>query len=70
MTKNLLIMKYDIRFNPMHDSLAVILLKAIGSNPKIKKMEFANSVSYQLRDELDTILRKRNKEKKGKRSKK
>lgn len=53
----------------MHNGLAVVLLKAIGGNPRIKKMEFANNVSYQLRDELDTILRKRNKDKKGKKTK-
>lgn len=28
-------------------------------------MEFANNVSYDLRDALDTIIRKRNKGKKG-----
>jgi hypothetical protein len=61
MGKNLLIVKYDIRFNPMHDTLAVMLLKAVGGNSRIKKMEFANNVAYQLRDELDSILRKRNK---------
>jgi hypothetical protein len=66
MGKNLLIIKYDIRFNPMDDGLALLLLKAIGGNIRIKKMEFANNVSYQLRDELDTVLRKRNKDKKGK----
>lgn len=50
----------------MDDGLALLLLKAIGGNIRIKKMEFANNVSYQLRDELDTVLRKRNKDKKGK----
>jgi hypothetical protein len=70
MSKNLLIMKYDIRFNPMDNGLAVLLLKAIGGNTRIKKMEFANNVSYQLREELDTVLRKRNKERKGIKAKK
>jgi hypothetical protein len=46
MLKNLLIIKYDIRFNPMHSDLARQLLKAISSNIRIKKMEFSNNVSY------------------------
>lgn len=54
----------------MDNSLAVLLLKAIDGNIRIKKIEFANNVSYQLRDELDTVLRKRNKDKKGKKGKK
>lgn len=33
-------------------------------------MEFANNVSYDLRDALDTIVRKRNKSKKGGKPKK
>ena len=38
MRKNLLIIKYDIRFNPMSSILAALLLKAIAANPRIKKM--------------------------------
>lgn len=65
MGKNDKIIKYDIRFNPMHDEIAEQLLKAIALNPKIKKMEFPNNVRYDLRDALDTVLRKRNKGGKG-----
>ena len=65
MGKNDKIIKYDIRFNPMHDEIAEQLLKAIALNPKIKKMEFPNNVRYDLRDALDTVLRKRNNGGKG-----
>lgn len=65
MGKNKRIIKYDIRFNPIHNDVAEQLLKAVEMNPIIKKTEFANNVSYDIRDALDTILRKRNKGKKG-----
>lgn len=38
MRKNMIILKYDIRFNPMSSALAALLLKAIATNPRIKKM--------------------------------
>lgn len=38
MSKNMLILKYDIRFNPMHSEIALLLLKAINGNVHIKKM--------------------------------
>lgn len=63
MKKNDKILKYDIRFNPMHSLIAEQLLKVIEGNLTIRKMEFPNNVSYDLRDTLDTILRKRNKTK-------
>ena len=50
MAKNMLIIKYDIRFNPMHTSIATRLLKSISINPRIRKMEFANNVAYEIRD--------------------
>ena len=61
MGKNENIIKYDIRFNPMHNEIAEQLLKSIEGNPTIRKMEFANNVHYDLRDSLDTIVRKRQK---------
>lgn len=66
MRKSLLIIKYDIRFNPLHDGIADQMLKAVEANPKIRSLEFPTNVAYELRDELDTILRKRNKPVKGK----
>ena len=66
MKKNQTIKKYDIRFNPMHDDIADSLLKVIQINPVIRKIEFSSNVSYPIRDQLDTILRKRNKLGKGK----
>lgn len=65
MTKNERIIKYDIRFNPMSSEIARDLLKAIEMNVSIRKMEFANNVDYELRDTLDSVLRKRGKGKKG-----
>ena len=56
----------------MSDMIAEQLLKAIEGNAVIKKMEFANNVNYDMRDALDTIVRKRAKSKRvvGKKGKK
>ena len=59
MKKNSKILKYDIRFNLMSDLLAQKLYSAIENNPTIKNIEFPNCVMYELRDGLDTIVRKR-----------
>jgi hypothetical protein len=53
----------------MHDAVAEQLLKVIEGNPVIKKMEFANNVNYDIRDALDTVMRKRNKAKAAKKTK-
>jgi predicted outer membrane protein len=68
MSKNERILKYDIRFNPMHNEIAEQLLKAIEGNITIRKMEFSSNVSYALRDALDSVIRKRGKKRAGKKA--
>lgn len=43
------------------------MLSAVEGSKNIKKMEFPNNLKYELREQLDTIIRARNKKpKKGK----
>ena len=53
------IMKYDIRFNPISNDAAIMLFEVIEENPNIKDVEFNNNVDYELRETLDTIMRRR-----------
>lgn len=48
-SRNLLIIKYDIRFNPMNNELAEELLKALECNKMVKKIELPTNVRLDLR---------------------
>lgn len=49
MKENLLIRKYDLRFNPISDDAAIILFEIIQQNQQIKDVELNNNVDNALR---------------------
>ena len=51
--------KYDLRFNPMPDIIGERVLKAVETNPHLRNVTLPGNVNYDLREELDTIMRKR-----------
>lgn len=55
----MLIRKYDLRFNPISDDAAIILFQIIEQNSQIKDVEINNNVDNALRENLDTLMRKR-----------
>lgn len=59
MAQNLLIKKYDLRFNPISNDAATILFEIIEHNSTIKDVEMNNNVDNVLRENLDTLMRKR-----------
>ena len=59
MQTNTLLKKYDLKFNPICDDAAFMLFETIEENPAIKDVEFNNNVNYELRENLDTLMRKR-----------
>ena len=52
----------------MSDHVGQLVMDLVDYNKKIKEIQLPNNVSYDIRDELDTILRKRNKKKGGNKS--
>ena len=59
MKNSLIIKKYDLRFNPISDDAANILFEIIEENGAIKDVEMNNNVDANLREILDTLMRKR-----------
>lgn len=59
MSSNMILKKYDLRFNPISDDAAHILFEIIQDNGAIKDVEFNNNVDAELREILDTLMRRR-----------
>ena len=59
MENNFILRKYDLRFNPVSDDAAKILFDIIEENGAIKDVEFNNNVDANLRETLDTLMRRR-----------
>ena len=59
MKNSLIIKKYDLRFNPISDDAAHIIFEIIEENGAIKDVELNNNVDANLRENLDTLMRKR-----------
>lgn len=59
MKNNLILSRYDIRFNPISDDAATILFEIIEENVNIKDIVFNTNVDNELRETLDTIMRRR-----------
>lgn len=55
----MLIRKYDLRFNPISDDAAIIIFEIIEQNSQIKDVQLNTNVDNTLRENLDTLMRKR-----------
>lgn len=66
---NIMIIKFECRFNQIHNEIALEMLSIVENSKNIKKIEFPNNVKYELRDSLDAIIRGRNKKPKKKQTK-
>lgn len=59
MRHSMVIKKYDLRFNPISNDAANILFETIEENGAIKDVELNNNVDANLREILDTLMRRR-----------